>query len=486
MKLTHSLLALWCCVAPPCDSAPAAEAVPPAGPSRANTDWFQKAGYGVFVHYLASLQNAAGQLHSVGRQTSWDECVREFDVNRFADAVSEAGAGYVIFTMMQRSRFLIAPNATFDRLSGYRPGEACATRDLVEDLSAALRRKNIPLMLYWTGDGPLDDPKAGPALHCGVPVQMEFVKRWASVVQEYGERYGDKVSGWWVDGCYSFIGHDDATLGLLATALKAGNPRRIVALNPGVDPKVRAYSRHEDYTCGEQNQFFDQPVSRWIGGEQWHILSFLGCSAQGWGMPGSKYGKQELVDYVADVNRAGGVVSIDVLLFRDGGLDRSQLEVLKALRPGLAAAKARPPMPPGNLAFRKPARLLSLDGSHELQVNGGVHFARLGVDGDLKTTALAGGEWPWTCEVDLLELRAVRRVKVIFAKNGFATRLRIALSADHNTWQTAATADNLEGQPYAGEFKPVKAQWLRVSALKPDGPNQQGAQMAIAELEVYE
>src|SRR3954463_3088797 len=76
-----------------------------------NTDWFSRAGFGVFVHYLAGLQNNAGEIHSLGRETSWDACVREFDVARFADSMAEAGAGYVIFTMQQRSRFLIAPNA---------------------------------------------------------------------------------------------------------------------------------------------------------------------------------------------------------------------------------------------------------------------------------------------------------------------------------------------------------------------------------------
>ena len=67
-------------------------------------------------------------------------------------------------------------------------------------------------------------------------------------------------------------------------------------------------------------------------------------------MPGVRYGKQELADYVFDVNTAGGVVSVDVLLYRDGSLDRSQLEVLKTLRPGLAAARKRSPVPAGNVA----------------------------------------------------------------------------------------------------------------------------------------
>ncbi len=455
-----------------------------------NTDWFQKAGYGVFVHYLEDLQNAPEQIHSLGRHTSWDDCVREFDTERFAGGMAQAGAGYVIFTVHQRTRFLIAPNATFDRLTGYKPGEACATRDLVEDLYQALHRHGIPLMLYWTGDGPRQDPRAAAALGWKEPVPADYIRKWAAVAQEYGERYGEKVAGWWVDGSYRFIGYDEEKLGLLAPALQAGNPRRIIAFNPGVEDKVRPYSRHEDYTCGEQNQFLDLPAGRWIDGEQWHILSFLGSGQShigaAWAMPGVKYAKQELVDYVFEVTQAGGVVSIDALLFRDGGLDRSQLEVLKALRPGLAGSRAQAPVPPGNLAFRKPARLLSLDGSHELVVNGGVHFARLGVDGRPETTALAAGEWPWTYEVDLLQMHAVRRLKITFARNGYPTQLRLALSADRKRWETVASADNQEGQPFACEFAPRNAQFVRVSALKPDGPNQKGAQMAIAELEVYE
>src|SRR5512138_813704 len=212
-----------------------------AATNNPNTDWFLKAGYGVFVHYLEDLQNDPQQIHSLGRRTSWDQCVREFDAQRFADAMAEAGAGYVIFTMHQRTRFLIAPNATFDRLTGYKPGEACATRDLVEDLYQSLHRHGIPLMLYWTGDGPRQDPRAAAALGWKDPVPADYVRKWAAVAQEYGERYGEKVAGWWVDGSYRFIGYDEEKLGLLSPALKAGNPRRIIAFNPGVEDKVRPY-----------------------------------------------------------------------------------------------------------------------------------------------------------------------------------------------------------------------------------------------------
>ncbi|MBI2928505.1 MAG: hypothetical protein HYY24_22785 [Verrucomicrobia bacterium] len=77
----------------------------------------------------------------------------------------------------------------------------------------------------------------------------------------------------------------------------------------------------------------------WLGRSEFQIpeaelrVSLLGSSRQGWGQPGTKYSKQQLADYVRKVNEHGGVVSIDVLLFRDGALDRSQWEMLKAVGP---------------------------------------------------------------------------------------------------------------------------------------------------------
>ena len=66
-----------------------------AEPKNPNTDWFQQAGYGVFVHFLAKVQNNPEGIQSLGRETSWDDCVRGFDVERFADQMVEAGAGYL-------------------------------------------------------------------------------------------------------------------------------------------------------------------------------------------------------------------------------------------------------------------------------------------------------------------------------------------------------------------------------------------------------
>ncbi len=457
------------------------------------TDWFSAKKYGVFVHYLAGLQNNPDHVASLGRQTSWDECVREFDTEKFADRMHEAGAGYVIFTMMQRGRFLIAPNATFDRKTGYKPGEACATRDLVEDLYRSLDKRGIALMLYWTGDGPRDDAKAAQALRWPANGQVteEFVRNWAEVVREYGLRYKDKVKGYWTDGCYRFIGYDDRKLGILAEGLRAGYPDRIIALNPGVEDRVRAYSHHEDFTTGEQNSFTDFPLSRFVEGEQWHILSYLGT---GWAQPGTVKNKREMIDYIYGATMLGGVVSIDVVLYRDGDLDRSQLEVLKAVRPGLAAKggeldawREGKAVPPRNKAWRKPAFLMNAEGKYQLGPSGGdAHAARYGVDGNPATCAQAGNEWAWAYDVNLLRPEKLSRVVVRFGRDGYATEFEVLGTRDGTNWSKLGAVRQGKGGQVEIKFPPTEVRTVRVRAIKPDGPGQPGSQMAIAELDAYE
>ena len=70
-----------------------------------------------------------------------------FDVNGLADQLASAGAGYFVLTLGQNSGFYCSPNATYDKLTGITPSK-CARRDLVSDLSAALRAKRIRLMVY--------------------------------------------------------------------------------------------------------------------------------------------------------------------------------------------------------------------------------------------------------------------------------------------------------------------------------------------------
>jgi len=211
------------------------------------------------------------------------------------------------------------------------------------------------------------------------------------------------------------------------------------------------------------------------------------------GPAGTAKTKAEMIDYVHACNAMGGVVSIDVVLYRDGDLDRSQLEVLKAIRPGLAkkgdeldAWRAGRAVPPRNKAWRKPAFLMNAEGKYRLGPSvGDVHAARCGVDGNPATCAVAGNEWAWAYDVNLLRVEKLGHVVITFG-SGFATEFEVLATTDGAKWQKLAGLRDQKGGRVEIRFDPIEARILRVRAIKPDGPNQPGTQMSIAELEAYE
>jgi hypothetical protein len=302
------------------------------------TDRFYNRGWGVFIHLLdGTINNPARPYSNMGAgRTGWDECINGYDVWKTVDPLAEAGAGYLVLTVMQRSKFMLSPNRTFNEITGYKTGEACSTRDMIAEFSTALTEKGMELLLYFTGDGPLNDPVAGERfgyVSQEDKVSVEFVKKWASVAEEYGRRYGDKILGWWVDGCYRYLGYNEEKLGILANALRAGNPGTLVSLNQGVSDTVSSYSEWDDFTTGESNKFLDIPSGRFINGSQWHILSFLGRPVRdendGWCQPGTDYTPAYMNEYISKVHENGGIVTVDVYIRRGGSIDPSHLEVLR-------------------------------------------------------------------------------------------------------------------------------------------------------------
>ena len=303
-------------------------------------DWMKDLKWGIFTHYLYHEQNKAGSPTNMGKGcTDWNDCVNEFDTEMLAEQVAETGASYLFFTVMQGTRFMCAPNKTFDNITGCKPGEACSERDLIADLIVSLKKRNIALFLYYTGDGPHFDTKCGPAMGFVEPrqnVPEDFIKKWAAVAEEYSLRYGENVHGWWVDGCYTYFGYNDDKIGLYVPALRAGNPDSLLSFNGGVGNRVFKYSVHDDFTCGEMNMLYDFPDNRFIDGSQWFTLAPLGLPVgnsiwESWCKPGSKYTSEYLADYITKVNNLGGVVTIDVGLYRDGHIDPVQIETLKKM-----------------------------------------------------------------------------------------------------------------------------------------------------------
>jgi len=318
-----------------------------------NTDWFKETEYGLMFHYLENIVNHQEHEGSQGNSTSWNACLDEFNTEVFAEQVEQTGAGYVMFSVMQNSRYMIAPNSVFERYTGYAPGDYTSTsRDLINDLYASLNPRGIKLMLYFTACGPLNDMQAKTGLGDigDVSNNATFRARWEEVAQEFSQTYGTKISGWWIDGAHyggyrngvSNYTPNETNLGSFRTALLSGNSNAIIAFNAGSqskDPYV--WSSREDYVAGERKEFPSVlPTSRFLNPrsglpsntntrKQWHMMIPLG---HGFGRHDTLYKPSQLANYVKQISNVGGVISFDVGVYRDGTLAKGQRESLAEIR----------------------------------------------------------------------------------------------------------------------------------------------------------
>jgi hypothetical protein len=294
-----------------------------------NTDWFSQAQFGIFMHFLPG--SSAG-LKQVG----------QFDVKALANQLEEMGPGYFVLTLGQNSGYFNSPNATYDRQTGHAPGERCSARDLPLDLYAALHAKKIRLMLYLPCQVPNGDRRAQKAFGLAEgpkdqPLSLSFAEKWSEVIQEWADRYGDKVAGWWFDGGYEHIGFNNSIGEAYALAVKHGNPNAIVTFNPGV--KVIRWTKAEDYTAGELNEPLSViPPGRWLDGSQWHTLTYLGDT---WARRNTRFSDAQWIDWARQVTEKQGVFTLDVGPNYDpaigpiGSLSETQVKQVRAIAAAL-------------------------------------------------------------------------------------------------------------------------------------------------------
>jgi hypothetical protein len=211
-------------------------------------------------------------------------------------------------------------------------------------------------MVYLPAGAPAADPVARKKLKWlwgrkggwqlpGEPIGgrlAEFQRNWEAVIREWSLRWGSHVSGWWIDGCYfadvMYRFDDEPNFASLTAALKAGNPRSIVAFNPGVKIPVICHTRHEDYTAGEARlEQVPEAIStcggRWIDRDgrkvQYQILSFLGTSWCRGERPAQP--DKTIVDYTRRLNAKGGTITWDVPIGKNGLIPQPFVDQLKAL-----------------------------------------------------------------------------------------------------------------------------------------------------------
>jgi hypothetical protein len=204
---------------------------------RSDTAWMRRAGYGFMFTWTSQTYPRQG------KPVPYDQAVQNFDVEKFADSVAEAGAGFVVMATSHAEQYFPAPLKSLD---GILPGRT-SSRDLVADLAAALEKRHIRLMLYFHL-GAISDPHWLAASHFWDTDTSAFFDNWTSIISEVGQRYGKRLTGWWFDDGATNYYYRSPDWEKLTRAAKAGNADRVVGYNPWVLPSPTEF---QDFYCGE-------------------------------------------------------------------------------------------------------------------------------------------------------------------------------------------------------------------------------------------
>lgn len=301
-------------------------------------DWLRTAGHGVMVHYLSDWQARVNGISM--SPDAWNKMVDGVDVAGLAAQLDSIGARYLIFTIGQNSGYYVAPNKTYEKITGVT--QHCSRRDLIADLSVALRARHIKLIVYLPSGAPAGDSIARKALSWenGPHANRTFQQHWESIIREWSLRWGSKIDGWWFDGCYwpniMYRSEQAPNFASFAAAARAGNPNSIIGFNPGVVYRSLSVTPHEDYIAGE----IDKPelisirraTDGKVDGAQVHVLSFIGAK---WGMGEPRFTAQQVAGWTQQVIDAGGAMTWDVPVQLNGRIPIAfinQLMVLKNMQ----------------------------------------------------------------------------------------------------------------------------------------------------------
>ncbi len=286
--------------------------------SRASTEWLAKAGYGLMFHWTSQSVSAEGS------NKPYKQAVNAFDVKKFVNMVDQTGAGYIIFTIGHAEAYCPAPIKNWEK---YHPGMT-TERDLIAEISDQLKTKNIRLICYMPTHIITKYEKVS---------DTEFMNINTEILQEMGERYKDKIAGYWFDGWYQCLEeHPDVSMKSFFQATKAGNKDRIIALNSWIYPKVTPW---QEYWAGEvvspvaipehglmkEGSVMDLRYQALLIMEPYWVQE----KAE---RPDPRFTSTELSQYIRNCMGNGGAVTINMGIYQDGTVGEKALKVMKEVR----------------------------------------------------------------------------------------------------------------------------------------------------------
>jgi hypothetical protein len=306
---------------------------------RTSPKWFKDAGYGLMFQWTNRATPQEGPIKP------WEEKVNDFKLDEFVDMVESTGAAYVLWSITWGNQYISAPIQSLDAVL---PGRT-TKRDLLGEMADALHERGIKLIFYYHYGYDCNhsiDADWMKASGGNKADKTEFYKNWMAIVSEMGDRYGDKLNGWWFDGGQRYYNcHFDNTLGdqgilsapfkELTLAAKSGNPERIVAYNSWIKPRLTEY---QDYYAGEGARKLSELGNGVFSFGPQEGLMAHGCFVleKDWGhiventvIPKPKYSLTELMEMIQHAKRNKYPLSINLEMYEDGSISPDSFELLK-------------------------------------------------------------------------------------------------------------------------------------------------------------
>jgi len=419
-----------------------------------DTDWMS-GHYGIGFHYIQNWMGATKD----GGPVEWNAAVDSFDVNRFASDAASTGARWVLFTSGQNSGYYVAPCAYMNSFSGYRPGERCSNRDLLQDMGNALAARGLRLVIYLPANAPKSDARIANGFGLTTKdsngnwhVNDAFTQKWSGVVREWSLRYGDHVGAWWFDGFYGGNGFVSSMGHWYSEAARAGNAHEIIALNGGASSFDRR-SEAQDYIAGESGSLSKNCTSRWLQDVQCHTFITLGS----WGGADPiKYNDDQIVSHTNSNLTVGAAMTWNIGVSSNGIIKSTHLAIFQRIRSRLVGSEPPGPTPtPGPTATPTPTRtptptpmpdgdfveITPAASAVSASTNDG-NLPGNTVDNSLATRWSANGDGQWI-QYDLGTTRTVSRVKVaVYNGNSRRNHFELQLSACCGTWATVFSGES--------------------------------------------
>ena len=289
-------------------------------------------GYGFMFHWVAQ------SMPREGNPIAYADAVELFDVEAFADTIEQAGGRYVFLTANHAQPHFPAPLSVWER---YFPGMT-TKRDLVGELARALERRGIALMLYinFTAAYFSKYLDGGKTEFQYEPGDFGKYSRFAcDVFEEIGEKYRALVKGYWIDSCYQvnrqYVNVDFEPI---YRASKVGYADRVTTFNYWILPVGTPYT---DVWAGEVCDIIALPDARTYSygcaaGVRPHALLLM---EDNWWQDklnklivDARFDAERLAEFIRGMNRQGGMATINLQIYQDGGIGQSAMKVLKELK----------------------------------------------------------------------------------------------------------------------------------------------------------